>query len=144
MEEGERNLPVENELWLHRQRVIEERGLAFFRTLTTELERGCKELAGAKPTCGALVCELYGERNVAVRNLDARPSVKATVHLGRVGLNISVEERQSPSYPFILKRHHRVEFSLDESGDLVFCMECCALDLDGIAKLIIRPLLGLV
>jgi len=143
MEEGEPNLSVETEISLHRQRVLEERSLVFFRTLTTEVQRGCKDLADAKPRRGSLVCEVHGERNLAVRNPDGRPSVKVTAHLGRVGLNITVEERQSPSYPFIPRRHHRVEFTLSEGGDLMFCMECAVLDLDGIAKLIVRPLLGL-
>ena len=125
---------------LQYQRLIalQDQGPRFFRDLQQQLRS-----VGAHPAFRDLLFGEFTERDLSVRNSESRPIVKVSAHLNTNGVNVAVATCSSAAVPFTEKTYHRIEFGLDNTGNLSLCMACVAVTLDDVSKLILRHALGL-
>ncbi|MGB7468275.1 MAG: hypothetical protein WBW58_02820 [Candidatus Acidiferrum sp.] len=84
-----------------------------------------------------------GRRSFRLRNPELRPSVKVEVHLHSADIIVSVHQRPSATDPESETGNCRIDFALDANDRLALCAGCKPVDIDEVAKIILRPALGL-
>jgi len=145
LEDLERELHFKNQERSHRDEIqhtrllaLQEQGPLFLNDLKRLLRSAVE-----RPAFKNILLDDATERSVAVRSSESRPIIKVSAHLSTTCLIMTVATCPSAAVPYVDTANHRIEFGLDVNGKLSLCMECEAVTLDDIAKLMLRHVLGL-
>jgi len=126
-----------------RKTVFESEGPTFFAALESEVRNGVDSLAQRNTELKDLILDpSNGRRFFRVRNPELRPSVTVSVHLEWAHIIVRIGMRPSAQDPETENGSHRIDFTLDRNDRLALCMKCEPLNIDDVAKIILRPALG--
>lgn len=139
----EQERATKDALRLLRATVFREQGPIFFADLQAQVRNGVASLAQSNSEVKAVIVDPPNGNTFTLRNPELRPSVKVKAHLHTMGVVLEVEERQNSTDSFVATQNRRIDFGLDSNDRLSLCAECVLLNIDDVAKMILRPLLGL-
>jgi hypothetical protein len=130
-------------LRLHRAELIKDQAPSLFERLKTQVKSGITSLGQRHPELKSIAFESSRPDVFSVRNSDLDAAVKITARL-HTRIIVIIETRQSAAESFVERGSHWIEFGLDDRDKLSLCLNCLPLGIDDVAKLILRPALGIL